>query len=109
MSLTVRVVYRLLTVDAFLKDNFPEVFQAIMRPGNGMPCLFVCCAAAEPTEIEIPSYTSVFAGDQTDRLKAVKTWLSEKGIRDLEAVSLYCDQLDKVSVRNIDLSPKNVD
>lgn len=46
---------------------------------------------------DMPSAASIFSGPRADlAVKEVKSWLNEKGIRDLEAVSLYCDQLDKV-------------
>jgi 5'-3' exoribonuclease 1 len=31
-----------------------------------------------------------------ERVKEIKSWLKSKGVRDFEAVSLFCDQLPKV-------------
>lgn len=35
-------------------------------------------------------------GNPDAKLKEVQAWLNSKGVRDFEAVSLFCDQLDKV-------------
>lgn len=40
--------------------------------------------------------SEVFPDNSDAKLKEVKAWLNSKGVRDLEAVSLFCDQLDKV-------------
>ena len=45
------------------------------------------------------SASDVFPGDDADsRVKEVKHWLSSKGVRDFEPVSLFCDQLKKARV-----------
>ena len=36
--------------------------------------------------------------DPDGRVRDVKAWLKLKGVRDFEAVSLFCDQLGKVSL-----------
>ena len=42
--------------------------------------------------------TDVFRTSNADaKVKEVYSWLKAKGVRDFEAVSLFCDQLDKVS------------
>lgn len=40
--------------------------------------------------------SEVLGPDTEPRLKEIKTWLKNKGVRDLEPVSLFCDQLTKV-------------
>lgn len=40
----------------------------------------------------------VLGGDSDARVKEVKAWLKAKGVRDFEPVSLFCDQLTKVSL-----------
>ena len=40
----------------------------------------------------------IFAPDIADaKVKEVKSWLQSKGVRSFEPVSLFCDQLKKVS------------
>lgn len=42
----------------------------------------------------------VFPGPNSDsRVIEVRHWLKTKGVRDLEAVSLFCDQLTKVGLK----------
>jgi len=46
----------------------------------------------------------IFFKDQTDeRLRELKTWLTKRGVRDFEPVSLFCDQLGKETVGEIEL------
>ena len=41
----------------------------------------------------------VFPDDDSDaKVKEVRSWLLSKGVRDFEPVSLFCDQLKKVSM-----------
>jgi hypothetical protein len=40
--------------------------------------------------------TDVFDSDADVRVKEVKSWLKSKGVRDLEPVSLFSDNLAKV-------------
>ena len=41
--------------------------------------------------------SEVFPGPASDaRIKELKTWLVEKGVRDFEAVPLNCDKVGKV-------------
>jgi hypothetical protein len=35
-------------------------------------------------------------GEADAKIKEIRSWLNTKGVRDFEAVSLFCDQLDKV-------------
>ena len=48
--------------------------------------------------------TDVFPGVQNPeaKVKEVKSWLNSKGVRDFEPVSLFCDQLGKVTVKEIE-------
>ncbi|KAH8831417.1 exonuclease II [Flagelloscypha sp. PMI_526] len=67
------------------KDKYPEVFQALERSGDSM-------AKAE----------DVLGPERPDeRVKEIKSWLKSKGVRDFEAVSLFCDQLPKETVTKI--------
>jgi hypothetical protein len=36
--------------------------------------------------------------DADTRVKEIRSWLNTKGVRDFEPVSLFSDQLDKVSL-----------
>lgn len=43
--------------------------------------------------------SDIFPDDKPDvKVREIKQWLNGKGVRDLEAVSLFCDQLDKVNL-----------
>ncbi|KAF9074552.1 XRN 5'-3' exonuclease N-terminus-domain-containing protein [Rhodocollybia butyracea] len=53
--------------------------------------------------------TDVFAGSNPDaRVKEIKLWLKSKGVRDFEAVSLFCDQLSKKTVAQIEKLADNL-
>ncbi|KDQ53175.1 hypothetical protein JAAARDRAFT_137669 [Jaapia argillacea MUCL 33604] len=68
------------------KLKYPEVFQKLDFGGDAM---------ARATE--------VFPGPDADaRAKEVRTWLNTKGVRDFEPVSLFCDQLKKETVGEIE-------
>ena len=52
--------------------------------------------------VDMPSVEDVFTTEDPEaKLKEVRGWLAAKGVRDFEPVSLFCDQLDKVSVIQI--------
>ena len=40
----------------------------------------------------------IFPNNSDQKVREIKGWLSSKGVKDLEPVSLYCDQLDKETV-----------
>jgi hypothetical protein len=41
--------------------------------------------------------TDLFPDDNADaKVQEIKSWLKSKGVGDFDAVSLFCDQLDKV-------------
>jgi len=40
--------------------------------------------------------------DPDDQIREIKTWLKSKGVRDFEPVSIYCDQLTKETVAEIE-------
>lgn len=40
--------------------------------------------------------SDIFPKDTDGQMKAVRAWLSANGVRDMEAVSLFCDNLEKV-------------
>ncbi|TDL19946.1 hypothetical protein BD410DRAFT_726523 [Rickenella mellea] len=67
------------------KEKYPELFRKLGGPGDQM---------AKASE--------VFPDNPDAKLKEVKAWLNSKGVRDLEAVSLFCDQLDKGTVSEIE-------
>ncbi|CAK5283845.1 unnamed protein product [Mycena citricolor] len=74
---------------ALLKEyltTFPDLFLSLDLPGD---------AIAKASEI-------FRKGDADQRVKEAKAWLKGKGVRDLEPVSLYCDQLGKDSVTEIE-------
>lgn len=54
--------------------------------------------------------TDVFPGVQNPeaKVKEVKSWLNSKGVRDFEPVSLFCDQLGKETVKEIEALADNL-
>ncbi|TRM64823.1 exonuclease II [Schizophyllum amplum] len=68
------------------KQTYPDVFRALDQDGDAM-------ARA----------SDVLPGQNSDaRVKEVKAWLKEKGVRDFEPVTLFCDQLGKDMVKEIE-------
>ncbi|KAI0787542.1 exonuclease II [Fomes fomentarius] len=69
------------------KSTYPEVFSVLDRSGDAM------VKAAD-----------VFANTKNPdaKVKEIKTWLNSKGVRDFEPVSLFCDQLGKETVKEIE-------
>ncbi|KAI0077090.1 hypothetical protein K474DRAFT_1163307 [Panus rudis PR-1116 ss-1] len=68
------------------RDKYPEVFNSLSRSGDSM-------ARA----------SDLFAGADADiKVKEIKNWLASKGVKNLEPVSLFCDQLKKETVREIE-------
>ncbi|KAG1852740.1 exonuclease II [Suillus subluteus] len=67
------------------KVKFPEIFAILDQGGDDM-------ARA----------TDVFDSDADTRVKEVKSWLKSKGVRDLEPVSLFSDNLAKSTVKEIE-------
>lgn len=52
--------------------------------------------------IEMAEAEEIFGDDRPDaRVKEIRQWLKSKGVLDFEAVSLFCDQLDQVSLRAV--------
>ncbi|KAF8896029.1 exonuclease II [Infundibulicybe gibba] len=69
-----------------LKAKFPQIFRCLDRNGDAM------AVASE-----------VLPGPDADgNVKEVKAWLKTKGVRDFEPVSLFCDQLGKENVAEIE-------
>ncbi|KAF5378954.1 hypothetical protein D9757_008738 [Collybiopsis confluens] len=65
---------------------FPDIFRCLDSNDNAM------LKAAD-----------VLPGSNPDaRVKEIKTWLKQKGVRDFEAVSLFCDQLSKDTISQIE-------
>ncbi|KAM5537240.1 hypothetical protein V8D89_009173 [Ganoderma adspersum] len=75
------------------KATYPEVFRVLDRSGDAMV-----------------KGTDVFPGVQNPeaKVKEVKSWLNSKGVRDFEPVSLFCDQLGKETVREIEALADNL-
>ncbi|KAH9945091.1 exonuclease II [Epithele typhae] len=69
------------------KVTYPEVFRVLDRNGDAM---------AKASEI----FKNVENPDA--KVKEAKAWLGTKGVRDFEQVSLFCDQLPKVTVKEIE-------
>ncbi|KJA19823.1 hypothetical protein HYPSUDRAFT_143219 [Hypholoma sublateritium FD-334 SS-4] len=68
------------------REKFPEVFRVLDKSGDAM---------AKASE--------VFLGPDPDaKVREVKNWLKTKGVRDFEPVSLFCDQLTKDTVTEIE-------
>ncbi|KAJ7157550.1 exonuclease II [Mycena crocata] len=68
------------------KANFPEIFQSLDNSGDAM--------AKASDILRVP--------DPDARVKEAKNWLKSKGVRDFEPVSLFCDQLTKETVTDIE-------
>ncbi|CAA7269491.1 unnamed protein product [Cyclocybe aegerita] len=68
------------------KETFPEVFRILDGNGDAM---------AKAAHI-FPS------SDPDGKVREIKQWLKTKGVRDFEPVSLFCDQLNKESVSEIE-------
>ncbi|OSC96896.1 hypothetical protein PYCCODRAFT_1378244 [Trametes coccinea BRFM310] len=67
--------------------KYPEVFQVLDRSGDAM-------VKASDVFSDAPNPDA--------KAKEVKTWLNTKGVRDFEPVSLFCDQLGKATVKEIE-------
>ncbi|RDX57163.1 hypothetical protein OH76DRAFT_1334582 [Lentinus brumalis] len=69
------------------KSTYPEVFRVLDRGGDAM---------LRATDV-FPEESHPDA-----KVKEVKSWLNSKGVRDFEPVSLFCDQLAKDTVKQIE-------
>ncbi|KAG6889401.1 hypothetical protein C0992_005394 [Termitomyces sp. T32_za158] len=67
------------------KLAFPDIFKCLDAGGDAM---------AQASEI-------LSGPDPDARVKEIKGWLKSKGVRDFEPVSLFCDQLSKDTVAEI--------
>ncbi|KAG2018391.1 exonuclease II [Coprinopsis cinerea AmutBmut pab1-1] len=68
------------------KAAFPEVFASLDNGGDA-----------------IARATDIFPEAEADaRVKEIKAWLKTKGVRDFEPVSLFCDQLSKETIEEIE-------
>ncbi|KAH6913536.1 exonuclease II [Coprinopsis sp. MPI-PUGE-AT-0042] len=68
------------------KAAFPDLFAALDYSGD---------AIARATDL-------FHNGDADARVKEIKGWLKSKGVRDFEPVSLFCDQLSKDTIEEIE-------
>lgn len=69
------------------KTAFPEVFEAL---------------SASRGRDDIRTAEDVFGANAAARMETVKAWTKEKKVRDLEAVPLFAEQLDRESVQIIE-------
>ncbi|KAI0833606.1 exonuclease II [Trametes gibbosa] len=69
------------------KAKYPEVFDVLDRGGDAM-------AKTSDVFSDAPNPDA--------KAKEVRTWLNSKGVRDFEPVSLFCDQLGKTTVKEIE-------
>lgn len=67
------------------KEKFPEIFAILDQGGDDMV-----------------RATDIFDSHADVRVKEVKSWLKSKGVRDLEPVSLFSDNLAKSTVEEIE-------
>ncbi|KAG7451466.1 uncharacterized protein BT62DRAFT_883045 [Guyanagaster necrorhizus] len=68
------------------KTKFPDIFRSLDEPGDAM---------AKASEVlSVP--------DSDGRVREIKIWLKTQGVRDFEPVSLFCDQLTKNMVNEIE-------
>ncbi|KAJ7767274.1 exonuclease II [Mycena metata] len=68
------------------KANFPDIFMSLDGSGDAM---------AKASDI-------LRVTDPDARVREAKGWLKSKGVRDFEPVSLFCDQLTKETVTDIE-------
>ncbi|KAF8195285.1 XRN 5'-3' exonuclease N-terminus-domain-containing protein [Mycena galopus ATCC 62051] len=68
------------------KANFPDIFMCLDNSGDAM---------AKASDI-------LRVADPDARVREAKAWLKSKGVRDFEPVSLFCDQLTKETVSEIE-------
>lgn len=66
------------------KDRFPEVIAAL------------------DSKRDVTKAADFFSQNTDARLTALKEWIKEKGVRELEKVSLYSDQMEKAAVGQIE-------
>ncbi|KAF8525866.1 exonuclease II [Hysterangium stoloniferum] len=68
------------------KEQFPTVFSKLDLQGNDMV-----------------RASDLFKGENGDaKVKEIRSWLNTQGVRDFEPVSLFCDQLKKDTVTEIE-------
>ncbi|MCO5598715.1 hypothetical protein L7F22_052813 [Adiantum nelumboides] len=69
-----------------MNTQFPEIAQALMANRDR----------------DLRSAEDFFGKNASEKMKALKQWIKEKGVRELEAVPLFAEQLDKQSVHAIE-------
>ncbi|KAJ8079506.1 exonuclease II Exo2 [Marasmius tenuissimus] len=74
-------------------QRFPEVFRALEEDTRGNHGDMMVRADA---------FFTTGSQNPDAKVKEVKAWLKSKGVRDFEPVSLFCDQLDKETVAEIE-------
>ncbi|KAI0707261.1 exonuclease II [Earliella scabrosa] len=75
------------------KSTYPEVFRVLDRSGDAMV-----------------KATDIFRDEANAdaKVKEIKAWLNSKGVRDFEPVTLFCDQLGKPTVKEIEALADNL-
>lgn len=68
------------------KSNFPALFRCLDGNGDAM----------------IKASEALPGPDPDGQVREIKSWLKSKGVRDFEPVSLYCDQLTKETVAELE-------
>ncbi|KZV63884.1 hypothetical protein PENSPDRAFT_589169 [Peniophora sp. CONT] len=72
------------------KAKYPQVFRCLDTNGDGKSLHNMARA------------TDIFPEEAGAKAKEVRSWLNTKGVRDFEPVSLFCDQLKKDTVAEIE-------
>lgn len=81
-----------------IQAKFPEIFARLDDFGDGafLPFCSHDYFAHQPP-IAMTEVYDIWAGSDSDaQLREAKAWLKEQGVTDLEPVTLFSDQLDKV-------------
>lgn len=82
------------------KAAFPEIAHTLDTRRGGASPLFPCSGSAgahSRRHADLMRATDFFPAETVaQRMKELTAWIKEKGVRDLEKVPLYAEQLDKV-------------
>ncbi|PPQ66718.1 hypothetical protein CVT24_008819 [Panaeolus cyanescens] len=90
------------------KAQFPELFTSLDKGGDGRTflALFKHLLTFTPFFLRfkaIAKASEILPGPDPDaKVREIKQWLKTKGVRDFEPVSLFCDQLSKETVTEIE-------
>ncbi|KAJ3538611.1 hypothetical protein NM688_g6492 [Phlebia brevispora] len=73
------------------KEKYPEIFFSLTRGGDAMV-----------------HADALFKENPDGKVREIKHWLQTKGVRNFEPVSLFCDQLKKETVKEIEQLADNL-